>query len=156
MTLFLILTSITNIALGYGLAVYLRQGKQPWQGKRLTKKRVVSPPKEEKTEEVEQASPAAATQASAVPTAEPEISTDEAQPQPTAEVDPIDAEPVASDSAEQDPLVEDAEEMLQGIESFRAQLNGGVQEDRSQEDSAQGDTEPSATEDEEAAVEATN
>jgi len=155
-TLFLILTSITNIALGYGLAVYLRQGTQPWQGKQLTKKRVASPPKEVEAEKVERTTPTAVTQATAVATDEPESPTEDTPPQPIAESATVDDEADVSETLEQDPLVEDAEEMLQGIESFRAQLNGGGEEDSVQADSAQDDIEPSATEDEEAEAEATS
>jgi hypothetical protein len=121
-TLFLIVTALVNIALGYGLAMYL--GSPEWPGRR---RMAAGPPTEEQVGEDEEeltvivgAKPAAVTVATAAPSASPEVAI--ASPSAPAAAPPITAGATAETAAAAGAGPELEEHVLAGIEEFRNQL----------------------------------
>lgn len=108
--------SLINIALGYGLAVYLRRAMEPTIGNRTVEPLPVS---------VQAAKPQVVTKVAPTPAVKVEAAPAEVPEKPADEVAPISAPTPQTESAEtptdSKPPV-DEENVLAGIEAFRAQL----------------------------------
>lgn len=108
--------SLINIALGYGLAVYLRRAMEPTIGNRTVEPLPVSVPA---------AKPQVVTKVAPTPAVKVEVTPAATPVQPADEVAPISApssQPESAETAKDTKPPVDEENVLAGIEAFRAQL----------------------------------